>query len=455
VPPIPPTPTIRTLLCASTVRHDATVRLVVVIAVSLALLGGAPIDDEPAEPRAAEDPEPLDAEDPEPLQAEDPDPPEAEPPEALEDLYARVQPSVVRIHGREASGTGFAVAGGRVATAWHVVQPQGDLVLETADRRFVRAEIAAFDKNADVALLQPASPLGVPELPVRELAPIIGEELVAIGHPLVRGKPPEDLDEGLLEWSLTTGQVSAVGIQRLQTTVSLQPGNSGGPVLDRWGEVVGIAILRVGDFGVTTRSEPLVELMALEHPELPGPRVLVRAVGSAHLDVLPGAELSSRRLQLGVGFGVDVAVARRFVPRARVRFTWMTDRGARGDGERARRLEIVVGAGPMFELPFAPHRPTPPSVEPYGFGGVVRSSEGLRVTTVRFLDPGCDPSTAACAAIEDTETDWTERWLPLVGVGLRFGSATFAGEFELATSPADPLRQLRIGFAFVLGFTPP
>lgn len=374
--------------------------------------------------------------------------------EPLGDLYQRVRPSVVRIHGRESAGTGFVVDGGRVATAWHVVQMRGDIVLETADRRLVRAEIVAFDRTNDIALLQPASPLSVPELQLTAEPPQVGDELVAIGHPLIIGKPPEDQEEGLLEWSFTAGLVSAVGTKRLQSTVSLQPGNSGGPVLDRAGHVVGVAILRVGDFGVSTRAEPLADLMALTEVEPPGPRVTVRVVGSATLHLLPGA-VERRRTFGGGGFGVDVPIGRRFVPRARASFSWMTNQQARDAGERARRTEIVLGAGPMLELPWTPHNPAPPSLEPYGFGGVLGVAEGERVQTVRFLDPDCDPGAGGCSVIEDTETRWDQRWLPLLGVGLRVGSSTFAGEIELSTSPAEPLRQLRVGLSFTLGFTPP
>jgi hypothetical protein len=70
--------------------------------------------------------------------------------------------------------------------------------------------------------------------------PSQGERLYGLGHPFAPVAIREAQMEGMLLWSVTEGIVSAVSDTLIQTDVSLNPGNSGGPVVDAQGRIVGI-----------------------------------------------------------------------------------------------------------------------------------------------------------------------------------------------------------------------
>ncbi|WP_343225845.1 DegQ family serine endoprotease [Noviluteimonas lactosilytica] len=144
--------------------------------------------------------------------------------------------------GRErgvSMGTGFIISGdGYVLTNHHVVDGADEVTVRLSDRREFKAKVVGSDEQSDVALLKIAAN-GLPMLRVgdsRSLRP--GQWVVAIGSPFG------------LDHSVTAGIVSAVGrsnpyanqqyVPFIQTDVAINRGNSGGPLLDTRGQVVGI-----------------------------------------------------------------------------------------------------------------------------------------------------------------------------------------------------------------------
>jgi S1-C subfamily serine protease len=147
--------------------------------------------------------------------------------------------------GRRAasSGTGFVVGTGRVLTNHHVAQGCAEVRVRTAGGRELTATLAATDPQRDLALLtvqggDPGPPLAFRSGP--ELRR--GEGVVTYGFPLA----------GLLSSgpTLTTGEVSALSGLRdnprqFQISAPVQPGNSGGPLLDGSGNVVGVVVSKL------------------------------------------------------------------------------------------------------------------------------------------------------------------------------------------------------------------
>ncbi|WP_338064422.1 DegQ family serine endoprotease [Thermomonas flagellata] len=136
-------------------------------------------------------------------------------------------------------GTGFIIsADGYVLTNHHVVDGADSVRVRLADRREFTAKVVGSDEQSDVALLK----IDAKNLPVvrigdsRTLKP--GQWVVAIGSPFG------------LDHSVTAGIVSAVGranpyanqryVPFIQTDVAINRGNSGGPLIDTRGQVVGI-----------------------------------------------------------------------------------------------------------------------------------------------------------------------------------------------------------------------
>jgi hypothetical protein len=135
---------------------------------------------------------------------------------------------------QKTSGSGFAIADGTlIVTANHVVE--GCSVLNIPDVGPVT--LLKSDPRADLAILKPNRPLAT-GLRFRSGHPVkLGEEVVVIGYPLrgILSSPP----------TVTTGIISSLAGLRddrtqMQISAPVQPGNSGGPVLDRSGSVVGV-----------------------------------------------------------------------------------------------------------------------------------------------------------------------------------------------------------------------
>jgi putative serine protease PepD len=163
-------------------------------------------------------------------------------------LYKRVRDAVVEVHasnggGGAATGSGFVIdKQGHIVTNQHVVSGAESVSVEFSDGSEVEAEIVGTDPSTDIAVLdvnRPAAQLTTVSF-ASEGSLEVGDPVVAIGSPFG------------LDGTLTTGVISALGREirspngftienAVQTDAALNNGNSGGPVLDTQGRVVGVA----------------------------------------------------------------------------------------------------------------------------------------------------------------------------------------------------------------------
>jgi len=167
---------------------------------------------------------------------------------SVADIYQRVGPSVAVVRtARGALGTGVIVAAdGTVLTANHVIADRSAISLIFADGTKSTATVASADRKHDVATLAPAT-LPQPVVPATLGGSAeVGGGVVAIGNPLG------------LAYSVSSGVVSAIGRTAttnggrfsglIQFDASVNPGSSGGPLLDAEGSVIGI-VLSIADPG--------------------------------------------------------------------------------------------------------------------------------------------------------------------------------------------------------------
>jgi hypothetical protein len=257
------------------------------------------------------------------------------------------------------------------------------------------------------------------------------------------GQGPEGKRQGLLAWSLTEGIVSSLSEGFVQTTASLQPGNSECPVLDRDGQVVGVAIERRGDFGVLTRIAAVTALMALEEPE--PPRVRARPSLGLHLRLagLPAAP-QERRGYGGVGADIQVILLDRLLVAVRAHHDWLISGTERRAGRPGRLRELMFQVGPSIPSPFDPREALWAEFQPYGFVGAVNVSTGDVHDTLEIVDPSCDPAAQPCAFLMDEEAAWEDSLHPLVGGGIRMSLSRFMVGVEVGLAPDAPQQTFRL-----------
>jgi serine protease Do len=185
---------------------------------------------------------------------------------ALDDLLARVRPvlAVVQV-GRRGAGAGVLVGDGLVLTSHHVVARGRSFKVTLDDGASYEARVLSRNPEADLALLSiPAN--GHPSAVFSEREPRPGELVFAFGHPW--GQP----------FVLTGGVLSAVTAARtrngeipvLRTDARLAPGNSGGPLLNAAGEVIGInAMIFGGDQGIAIAASAIREFLGMARSSVP------------------------------------------------------------------------------------------------------------------------------------------------------------------------------------------
>jgi serine protease Do len=139
---------------------------------------------------------------------------------------------------RRGAGTGFLVdAQGYILTNHHVVDGAERIVVRLSDSRSLRARLVGSDPDTDIALIKIDSPTALPFATLGDSDTLrVGEWVVAIGNPLA------------YEHTVTVGVVSFIGRKLfdssfdryIQTDAAINLGNSGGPLINARGEVVGI-----------------------------------------------------------------------------------------------------------------------------------------------------------------------------------------------------------------------
>ncbi|MBR0794265.1 trypsin-like peptidase domain-containing protein [Bradyrhizobium jicamae] len=150
--------------------------------------------------------------------------------------------STAKPQARFGTGTGFVVSSsGHVVTNHHVVDGCTEITGNLSGEAPVKLRLVSDDETNDLALLQAPSPFKE-AASIRQSSIKVGDGVVAIGYPY----------HGLLtsDFTVTTGIVSSLsGIlndtRHLQISAAVQPGNSGGPLFDLGGAVVGVVAAKL------------------------------------------------------------------------------------------------------------------------------------------------------------------------------------------------------------------
>lgn len=194
-------------------------------------------------------------------------------------VYERSVASVVIVEAGGKTGTGFCMfAPDLIVTALHVVDDAPSIRVESTGGHRRAAEVVTYSEADDLALLRLHRAFDTMAPLASERAASIGEGVVVIGHPLAQLARREPRLRGLLAWSLSDGIVGAVSSAWLQTNAALNPGTSGGPVLNHEGRVIGVVSARVSEaqnIGMISRIERAEALLGQLDRGAP-PRRLVK-----------------------------------------------------------------------------------------------------------------------------------------------------------------------------------
>jgi tetratricopeptide (TPR) repeat protein len=182
----------------------------------------------------------------------------------LPDLVRRIKPSAVAIETFDAKGqtvsrgSGFFIGPDRIITNRHVIERSTRVEVHLVDgKKFVVRGVLAVDGEGDLALLQVEVPKGLAiPLPIVRTVPQEGESIVVVGNPFG------------LEGSVSNGIVSAVreiaGYGKIiQITAPISPGSSGSPVVNMFGQVIGVATLQATEGQSLNFAVPAARIMQM------------------------------------------------------------------------------------------------------------------------------------------------------------------------------------------------
>jgi S1-C subfamily serine protease len=248
-----------------------------------------------------------------PPEPPEPDPNEREALDAYSNVVVRVaetlRPAVVNLRAgkgrREGTGSGFLFTpDGFLITNHHVVQGVERVRARLADGREVSGRVVGADPWSDMAIVQ-AEAAGLPHAELGDSASLrVGQLVVAIGSPFG------------FESTVTAGVVSALGRNLrsitghlvdnvIQTDAALNPGNSGGPLVDSRGRVIGIntAIIQPAQgicFAIPINMAKHILPQLMQHGRV------VRGYLGLHGRSIPIPQALAHRFQIAHKSGVEV-----------------------------------------------------------------------------------------------------------------------------------------------------
>lgn len=217
---------------------------------------------------------------------------------STEEVYSRHKASVIQVliidaqgDAKRSIGSGFLVSDdGRLISNFHVVADfihhPGQYRAEWHDSDGGSGELRLLDVDVvhDLALLQSEALAGRDFLAVESNLPKMGERLYSLGFPYDLGLTiVEGTYNGLLEKSL---------YERIHLTASINPGMSGGPAIDRSGNVIGVNVATAGDqVSFLVPSRHVIELLTRDETSTRGELMdrigaQLQANQTSHLDLL-------------------------------------------------------------------------------------------------------------------------------------------------------------------------
>jgi S1-C subfamily serine protease len=223
--------------------------------------------------------------------------------ESIERVVSDTSPSVVAVEHSRGQGSGLVIASdGYVVTNSHVVRDAHELTVALGPGERVSAEVVGDDPASDLAVVRVGAK-NLPSLPLLEERRLrVGQLVLAIGNPLRFDRSVSLGVVSALDRTLPAGRGRALeGL--VQTDAAINPGSSGGPLLDARGVAVGITtavipMARGMGFAIPSHTVSWVVAMLLKQGRIERPRI---GIGARGVDFSP-----ARAKELGQARAVEV-----------------------------------------------------------------------------------------------------------------------------------------------------
>jgi S1-C subfamily serine protease len=145
---------------------------------------------------------------------------------------------------RLGTGSGFVLGEDLIVTNRHVVGQPREVAISTWDGRSFEASVDGIARDADLAVIRVRG-LDLPVATVRDTPAVVGERVAAIGYP---GGGGATITTGVV-LGLTDGPILGESVPAIRVSAEVRPGNSGGPLVDAEGRVIGVIFATTGPGG--------------------------------------------------------------------------------------------------------------------------------------------------------------------------------------------------------------
>lgn len=183
---------------------------------------------------------------------------------SAKEIYTKCGPSTVEVKTEadagEFLGSGFFISDNMVITNYHVIEGAKRIEVSTSKSKYTVSTIIGYNDVLDIAILKvDASKQDYLVMNSSDVA--VGDEVYALGSPL-------GLTGTMTEGMISTASRVMEGVDCVQTTAPLSPGNSGGPLVNTYGEVIGINTMGMSDgqnlnFAVNIKE---IQKININHP---------------------------------------------------------------------------------------------------------------------------------------------------------------------------------------------
>ena len=218
---------------------------------------------------------------------------------SLQEIYEKVIPSVASIscvqQGGTASGTGIVMSDdGYVITNYHVIESAQQIFVLLSDENTYTATLVGGDEATDLAVLKVEATGLTPAEFGNSDALRVGDVVVAIGDPLGTE----------LRGTMTDGIVSAINrdlnlsgrqMTLIQTNAALNSGNSGGPLINCYGQVIGINTMKMSSYSSTSAT---VEGLGFAIPITAAKPILDELISQGYVSGRPAIGIEGETLDI-------------------------------------------------------------------------------------------------------------------------------------------------------------